>query len=59
MKPGNLLAPEGLGRTNHSYCTWLAFGTKAGGCIICNEKLKYLHSELSQQAPTECVAENF
>lgn len=59
MKPGTLLAPAGLGRRNHSYCTWLTPYAKAGRCIICNERLEYLHSEFSKDRPTKCVAENF
>lgn len=59
MKPGTLLAPAGLGRRNHSYCTWLTPYAKAGRCIICNERLEYLHSEFSKDRATKCVAENF
>lgn len=59
MKPVTLLAPADLGRRNHSYCTWLTIYANAGRCIICNERLEYLHSEFSKDGPMKCVAENF
>lgn len=59
MKPGTLLAPAGLGRRNHSYCTWLTPSAKAGRCIICNERLEYLHSEFSKDRPTNVWQKTF
>lgn len=58
-KPGTLPASAGLVRGNHSYWTWLTLYAKAGRRIICNKILEYLHSELSEDGTTKCVAKNF